>query len=336
MRMTDPSSVRRWWQSAQCSNSFHMTYIPSWLHALNHAICHAWTGITGQRAPGWTLATLMLAAVMAVCLCLTFALWTTANFLDAIRFPVAITVLYFLPGSQIVRWLRLDVGTLEYLLLSLVLGTVATCSIYPVLAWVGKPLLLWVWIFVAFLSLILSADTLFSRFQNAQIERAHFLLLLAILASWLPLYLLNFFFRNLTAAGQGAVTYFARIDVILHTSIAAELSHSIPPQLPWMAGLPLSYHVGMDLVASVLNRYTGLAVPDLVVRFVLSCSSQSMCSQSSVSLDGLSARLKRELPEPCWASWVRTSPSFRASLMGRDSRGMHGISRRRPYSRFIL
>ena len=165
------------------------------------------------------------------------------------------------------RWLRLDVGTLEYLLLSLVLGTVATCSIYPVLAWVGKPLLLWVWIFVAFLSLILSADTLFSRFQNAQIERAHFLLLLAILASWLPLYLLNFFFRNLTAAGQGAVTYFARIDVILHTSIAAELSHSIPPQLPWMAGLPLSYHVGMDLVASVLNRYTGLAVPDLVVRF---------------------------------------------------------------------
>jgi hypothetical protein len=226
---------RRRSPSAQSSDPLHMPHIPS-LHTLSCTICGAWTGIRKQSSPGWTLATLILTAVMAVCVFLTFSLWTTSNFLDAFWFPVAITLLYFVPGSQVVRWLRLDVGTLEYLLLSLVLGTVATCLIYAVLAWIGKPLLLSVWIFVASLSLVLNANTLLSRFQNAQIERAHFMLLLAILASWLPLYFLDFFFRNLTTVGQGAIAYFAGSDAILHTSLAAELSHSIPPPASSMDG----------------------------------------------------------------------------------------------------
>ena len=290
-----------------------------------------------QNLNGWTLATWALTAAMALCLVVTFALWTADTFLEAFWFPIAITVLFLVPGSQIVRWLGLDDAfTLEYVLLSLVLGMVATCSIYVVVAWIGKPLLLWLWIFAALLSLTFSRNTLFARFQKIAIQRAHFLLLLAVFASWLPLYFLSFLFRNLTTAGAGALTYFGVSDIVLHTSIAAELSHSIPPQVPSMAGLPLSYHVGMDLVAAVLNRYTGLAIPDLVVRFCSCLVRLSRCAwQFSVSLGGLLARPKRQLPRPCWVSWARISPSFRASLTGRDCLGMHGISKRQPCSRYI-
>jgi hypothetical protein len=221
-----------------------------------------------QNLNGWTLATWVLTAAMALCLFVTFALWTADTFLDAFWFPIAVAVLFLVPGSQIVRWLDLDDAfTLEYVLLSLVLGMVATCSIYAVVTWIGKPFLLWLWIFAALLSLTFGRKTLFARFQRIAIQRAHFLLLLAVFASWLPLYFLSFLFRNLTTAGAGALTFFGLSDIVLHTSIAAELSHSVPPQVPSMAGLPLSYHVGMDLVAAVLNRYTGLAIPDLVVRF---------------------------------------------------------------------
>ena len=221
-----------------------------------------------QNLNGWTLATWTLAAAMALCLFVTFALWTADTFLEAFRFPIAIAVLFLLPGSQIVRWLHLDdVLTLEYVLLSLVLGMVATCLIYAAVTWIGKPFLLWLWVFAALLSLTFSRKRLFARFQKIAIQRAHFLLLLAVFASWLPLYFISFLFRNLTTTGAGALTYFGLSDIVLHASIAAELSHSIPPQVPSMAGLPLSYHVGMDLVAAVLNRYAGLAIPDVVARF---------------------------------------------------------------------
>ena len=93
-----------------------------------------------QNLNGWTLATWALAAAMALCLFVTFALWTADTFIEAFWFPIAITVLFLVPGSQIVRWLDLDdVFTLEYVLLSLVLGMVATCSIYAVVTWIGKP-----------------------------------------------------------------------------------------------------------------------------------------------------------------------------------------------------
>ncbi len=82
------------------------------------------------------------------------------------------------------------------------------------------------------------------------------------------MYLLAFYYRNLAWPGTGGLSYSPGVpDVLLHTSLAAELSHAVPPQIPFLAGEPLSYHVGMDLVAAVLHRYGGVAIPDLVVRF---------------------------------------------------------------------
>jgi hypothetical protein len=56
-------------------------------------------------------------------------------------------------------------------------------------------------------------------------------------------------------------------DILLHTSIAGELTHTFPPKAPFMAGVSLSYHVGMDLVTALLNRYGGVPIIDLVTRY---------------------------------------------------------------------
>ena len=99
-------------------------------------------------------------------------------------------------------------------------------------------------------------------------RREHLLLLVAMGISWLPLFWFKFYFRNLSTTNDGGLTHSAGfIDLVLHTSVAAELSHAFPPQMPFMAGVPLNYHYGMDLVAAVLNRFGGAAIPDLVIRF---------------------------------------------------------------------
>src|SRR5262249_39582916 len=57
-------------------------------------------------------------------------------------------------------------------------------------------------------------------------------------------------------------------DVPFHLSIANELTHAVPPQVPFAAGQELSYHYAMDLLAALLNRGAGLSVMDLTVRFL--------------------------------------------------------------------
>jgi len=87
------------------------------------------------------------------------------------------------------------------------------------------------------------------------------------------MYVFPFYYDNLSRTGHGGLTYSPDVpDVLLHTSVAAELTHALPPQTPFVAGAPLSYHAGMDLVAAVLHRYGGVDIPTWSFGFALPCS----------------------------------------------------------------
>jgi hypothetical protein len=58
-------------------------------------------------------------------------------------------------------------------------------------------------------------------------------------------------------------------DGFYRNAISRELSHTVPPQVPAVADLSLSYHYGMDLFVSLFYRYLGLDVFDLNHRFVI-------------------------------------------------------------------
>lgn len=76
-------------------------------------------------------------------------------------------------------------------------------------------------------------------------------------------------FRNGIARPDGTVVVRMHYyDGFIRTAVVGELTHSVPPQMPFAAGVPLGYHYGMDLFVSLFVRYLGLGVFDLVHRFL--------------------------------------------------------------------
>ena len=82
-----------------------------------------------------------------------------------------------------------------------------------------------------------------------------------------PLWASPLYFRNLARAPDGGSSFYALADVVLHVSLASELTHTVPPQIPFLPGAPASYHYGMDLLAASFTPF-GLEPRDLVVRYV--------------------------------------------------------------------
>jgi hypothetical protein len=198
----------------------------------------------------------------------TFALWSGTSALAFPRFVLGVIVLFLLPGSFLIRALRLQTSSIEHMTLGIALGMVTTCALYAIASAYTVSMLVWAWILAALLAFPWRNAALRACTHSAAApDSSHFLLLAALMAAWTPLCLLTFYFPNLAPVAGGGVAYVAIPDVLLHTSVAAELTHTFPPQAPFMAGAYLSYHVGMDLVAAVLHRYGGIGIPDLVVRF---------------------------------------------------------------------
>ena len=57
-------------------------------------------------------------------------------------------------------------------------------------------------------------------------------------------------------------------DGLLHISVANELTHSSPPQVPFLAGKPLNYHYGIDVLTAVFDRFAGVASKEICLRYL--------------------------------------------------------------------
>jgi hypothetical protein len=59
---------------------------------------------------------------------------------------------------------------------------------------------------------------------------AHLFLFLALIVSWIPMYVLPFYYKNLSLTGIGGLTFAPVVpDVLFHTALASELTHAFPP-----------------------------------------------------------------------------------------------------------
>jgi len=215
-----------------------------------------------------TLSILGLCAAIFMGMGWQFSLYTSTSWLEYPRFLAAFTFFFLLPGFLVTKWLGVKTTFVEYLTLGLVLGMITTSVLYILLAWMKLPLLLWLWGIAGLVSFTtdkLMIERIWSSFKLAMPH--HLLLLLAIFAGWLPLYFLGYYYENFSLDSSGRFTYYGLVDILLHTSIAAELTHALPPQVPFFDGVPLNYHIGMDLIPAVLNRLGGVSIPDMVVRF---------------------------------------------------------------------
>jgi hypothetical protein len=197
------------------------------------------------------------------------AVWTATSAWSFPTFVVLVCVVLLLPGGLLIEELGVaPAAWLERLSLSLAAGIPLGCGVFAACVAMGVPNAFRVWpLMVAMLATHRRFRARWSRWRLPEARPAHLLLVLVLAAVLAPLLFLPLFFRNLARLRGGGLALYTLPDVILHGSIARELTHSFPPQNPFLPGHPLSYHYGMDLLAALFTPF-GLDTMDLTVRFV--------------------------------------------------------------------
>ena len=212
-------------------------------------------------------AVLMLAGLGA----LGFAFWHwTAS--DGWSFPHGLlltAVVICLPGHLLLLILRVSAAPLDRLALMLAVGMSVSGVVYWLCTYWRVPHLFRAWPLV--LLLVWAHPRYRPRRPQASrlcVRYAHSLLLATLGSTLVPLFVSPLYFQNLSRRPDGQWAIYPLADVIARVAIAAELTHTIPPQNPYLPGRPLPYHsYGMDLVTAMFGCF-GLAIPDLTVRYV--------------------------------------------------------------------
>lgn len=183
-------------------------------------------------------------------------------------FVLAVVLLVYLPGRAVVALTRLEMRPLERLTLSLVLGLAASTLVYLGTALVGLRQLFAIWPLAALVVLVRrgAGSVPFSR-PRLVIGWWHVGLLAVIIVCLTPLFVLPFW-SSWAEQPNGSVRTAPQFpDATLHVSIAREVAHTVPPQVPFLAQRTLGYHVGSDVTAAMLMEL-GLDAADVTIRFL--------------------------------------------------------------------
>ncbi len=160
------------------------------------------------------------------------------------------------PGIALQRLLRVPVDVL----LALPLGLVACAAAYWLSLWTQAG-----WLFpVTLAALVVTGCRGRPDWADGPPARGAWALLLALLVF---LALAGYRFNRPAPDGSFQLDPLERIDTAFQVGLAWELTHSYPPQVPGLAGQPLSYHLGQHLVRAAATRYAGLAPYDLLSRY---------------------------------------------------------------------
>jgi hypothetical protein len=222
---------------------------------------------------------LMWASGLAL-LALAFATWTATSAWSFPRFLVALVFLVYLPGRFVIQTARLRLAPVELLMLAMVLGMTVGSVIYWFAGILRVPGLFLLWPGGASIVVLYRSRNVWSTLRRSDVFRwddkskldgSHLWLTALILMAWGLLAIVPFYYQDLALLPENGMSIghsAAFPDVFLHLSLANELSHTVPPQVPFIAGKPLSYHVGVDVLAAMFMTGGGLSAVDLTVRFL--------------------------------------------------------------------
>ncbi len=223
-----------------------------------------------ERRLGIPSLAILLAAALAL-YTVVFCAWTRVSPWALARFLAAMVMISCFPGILLVGAARLHLRPLERWTLSLVLGMVASTGVYWICALLGARSLFPLWPLGA---------TAFCLYRGARRWRSvlggHFpleasrVLLAALLVLILfPLFLLPMYYRNMVLLPDGSMSYLdGPADPFFHLAVTNELRHSVPPQVPFLAGESLPYHYAMHLLAAMLSNVARLSTSDVLFRFL--------------------------------------------------------------------
>jgi hypothetical protein len=226
---------------------------------------------TNKGFAGLPLAVAMLLTAGLVLLTCAFGTWTATSVWSFPRFLLAVLGLIYLPGRLLVQIARVRLTPLEHLTLALVLGMSVGSVLYWLAGFLGAPRLFLLWPGIATSVCVYRGRNAWKNWRGGRfaMDGSHVCLTAVILLAWGLLVVAPLYARNMALLPEGGLSMMSREnDVFLHLSLANELTHSIPPQIPFVAGKELSYHYGVDVLAAMFMTSARLNAFDLTVRFL--------------------------------------------------------------------
>jgi hypothetical protein len=208
------------------------------------------------------------AAVLLAIPTVVFGIWTATSSWSFLHFLVAVVFLVYAPGRLLVDTARVRRGFLEDSTLALVLGTIAGSLVYALALAASRPRLFFAWPLVTAAVQCWRLSGAWPRATWRRLEWSDSWPFGIVALGLVPVLVLPIYTRNLAVRPDGTMSYLPSVDVLLHVSVANELTHSFPPEVPFFAGWPLSYHFAMDLVTAMFSYGAGLSTLDLAARFI--------------------------------------------------------------------
>jgi hypothetical protein len=209
-------------------------------------------------------------AIWLLPLCIAFSIWTVSSGWAFARFLCAVVFLAYVPGRFLLEKARLEIQGLDNALLSLIVGMIACVLVYWTCARFGLGSVWLVWPLATLGFMVRRGWKTHPPLGEGCGEGRPIHLGLAgvFLVVAAPFAITQVHYRNLVKLSSGGLNDFAFDDAIFHISIANELGHSVPPQIPFLPGFPLNYHYGPDLLVRMFADAANLSTIDLTLRFM--------------------------------------------------------------------
>lgn len=227
-------------------------------------------GDSGAVSPALVrLAWLLQIVLVLVLVDALLARWTSAWAFP--EFVVLATALVWLPGRFLVDRLRLlPGGGVETLAVGLVLGLSASTVAFLISSLLGYPWLTFVWVLAAAAGTAVHwaphRRTLATWQPALSLEHG---LLALVNAVGLALFaLLPQYWRNYGTRSDGSLQVLPFDAAVLHLSVTRELTHGIPPSIPYFPDTHPSFRYGVDAVGAMFVKLGGLGVEDVTLRFL--------------------------------------------------------------------
>jgi len=210
-----------------------------------------------------------LAAAVAVLLTAVFSRFGVP-LPDTAKYAAGVFFLVYVPGRLLVRIIRIEERRLGTTVLALLLGLTTTTILDKFARILGVEFLFFLWIGFCAAAALVRAVKRPPRPKDFEfrLSPAGIAFGLVLLALFGILFVDNY--RNGIRRPDGSMVVNLRYhDGFIRNAVVRELSHTVPPQMPFAAGFPLSYHYGMDLFNSFFYRHLHIGVFDLNYRLSL-------------------------------------------------------------------
>lgn len=189
---------------------------------------------------------------------------------DYLKYLFGLLVFVYIPGRVILRAAKLEPDRPAATALSLTLGLTSTVVIYKFAAFAGAEVVYFLWVLACVAVLVIRALRRPPRLRDPGFRVTPAGAGLALVAASVLLMLVADNYSNALRQPDGSLLVHTRAyDGFLRDAVVRELSHSVPPQMPFAAGYPLGYHYGMDLFNSIFYKDLRIGVPDLNHRLSL-------------------------------------------------------------------